>query len=32
LLVYGRVEKCLPGFRIDGHTIKGGKFICISVI
>jgi hypothetical protein len=26
------VEKCMTGFRIDGHTIKRGKLICISVI
>ena len=26
------VEKLMIGFRIDGHTIKRGKLICISVI
>ena len=26
------VEKLMIGFRIDGRTIKRGKFICISVI
>jgi hypothetical protein len=31
-LVKGCVEKCMTGFRIDGLTIKMGKFICISVI
>jgi hypothetical protein len=32
LLVKGCVEKCMTGFRIDGHTIKRGKLVCISVI
>ena len=31
-LVKGCVEKCMTGFRIDGHTIKRGKLICILVI
>jgi hypothetical protein len=26
------VEKLMTGFRIDGHTIKRGKLVCISVI
>jgi hypothetical protein len=26
------VEKFITGFRIDGRTIKRGKFVCISVI
>ena len=26
------VEKLMIGFRIDGHTIKRGKLVCISVI
>jgi hypothetical protein len=26
------VEKFMIGFRIDGHTIKRGKLVCISVI
>jgi len=26
------VEKFLTGFRIDGHTIKRGKLVCILVI
>ena len=26
------VEKLMTGFRIDGRTIKRGKFVCISVI
>ena len=26
------VEKLITGFRIDGHTIKWGKLVCISVI
>jgi hypothetical protein len=26
------VDKFMTGFRIDGHTIKRGKLICISVI
>ena len=26
------VEKFVPGFRIDGRTIKRGKLVCISVI
>ena len=26
------VEKFMTGFRIDGHTIKRGKLVCISVI
>jgi hypothetical protein len=26
------VEKLMTEFRIDGHTIKRGKLICISVI
>ena len=26
------VEKFMTRFRIDGHTIKRGKFVCISVI
>ena len=26
------VEKFMTGFRIDGRTIKRGKFVCISVI
>ena len=30
--VKGCVEKCMTGFRIDGHTIKRGKLVCISVI
>ena len=30
--VKGCVEKCMTGFRIDDHTIKRGKLICISVI
>ena len=25
-----RVEKFMTGFRIDGHTIKRGKLVCIS--
>ena len=32
LSVKGCVEKCMTGFRIDGHTIKRGKFVCILVI
>jgi hypothetical protein len=32
LPIKGCVEKCMTGFRIDGHTIKRGKFVCISVI
>jgi hypothetical protein len=30
--VKGSVEKCMTGFRIDGHTIKRGKLVYISVI
>jgi hypothetical protein len=30
--VKGYVEKCMTEFRIDGHTIKRGKLVCISVI
>jgi hypothetical protein len=30
--VKGCVEKCMTGFRIDDHTIKRGKLVCISVI
>jgi hypothetical protein len=30
--VQGCVEKCMTYFRIDGRTIKRGKFVCISVI
>ena len=30
--VKGYVEKCMIGFRIDGHTIKRGKLVCISII
>ena len=30
--VKGCVEKCMTVFRIDGHTIKRGKLVCISVI
>ena len=30
--VKGCVEKFMTRFRIDGRTIKIGKFICISVI
>ena len=26
------VEKFVTGFWIDGHTIKRGKLVCISVI
>ena len=26
------VEKFMTGFRIDGHTIKRGKLVCILVI
>ena len=26
------VEKLMTEFRIDGHTIKRGKLVCISVI
>jgi hypothetical protein len=26
------VEKLMIEFRIDGHTIKRGKLVCISVI
>jgi hypothetical protein len=26
------VEKFKTGFRIDGHTIKRGKLVCISII
>ena len=26
------VEQFMTGFRIDGHTIKRGKLVCISVI
>jgi hypothetical protein len=26
------VEKLMTGFRIDDHTIKRGKLVCISVI
>jgi len=26
------VEKFMTEFRIDGHTIKRGKLVCISVI
>jgi hypothetical protein len=26
------VEKLMTRFRIDGHTIKRGKLVCISVI
>ena len=26
------VEKIMTRFRIDGHTIKRGKLVCISVI
>jgi hypothetical protein len=26
------VEKFMTRFRIDGHTIKRGKLVCISVI
>jgi hypothetical protein len=26
------VEKLMIGFRIDGHTIKRGKLVCILVI
>ena len=26
------VEKFMTGFRIDSHTIKMGKLVCISVI
>ena len=26
------VEKFITGFMIDGHTIKRGKLVCISVI
>jgi hypothetical protein len=32
LSVKGCVEKCMTRFRIDGHTIKRGKLVCISVI
>jgi hypothetical protein len=30
--IKGCVEKCMTGIRIDGHTIKRGKLVCISVI
>jgi hypothetical protein len=30
--VKGCVEKCMTEFKIDGHTIKRGKLVCISVI
>jgi hypothetical protein len=30
-LVIG-LEKFMTGFRIDGHTIRRAKFICILVI
>jgi hypothetical protein len=30
--VKGCIEKCMTEFRIDGHTIKRGKLVCISVI
>ena len=26
------IGKFMTGFRIDGHTIKRGKLVCISVI
>jgi hypothetical protein len=26
------IEKLMTEFRIDGHTIKRGKLVCISVI
>jgi hypothetical protein len=29
---YRCVEKFMTGFRIDDHTIKSGKLVCISVI
>ena len=29
--VKGCVEKCMTEFRIDGHTIKRGKLVCVSV-
>jgi hypothetical protein len=29
---YRCVEKFMTRFRIDGHTIKRGKLVCISVI
>jgi hypothetical protein len=30
--VKGCVEKCMTEFKIDGHTTKRGKLVCISVI
>ena len=29
--IKGCVEKFMTRFRIDGHTIKRGKLVCISV-
>jgi hypothetical protein len=29
---YRYVEKLMTGFKIDDHTIKRGKLLCISVI
>ena len=29
---HGCVEKLMTRLRIDGHTIKRGKLVCISVI
>ena len=30
--IEGCVEKCMTIFRIDDHTIKRGKLVCISII